>query len=184
MWLAVAFVLAGTAQSVWLYSGIAQRFARPLDGGRTFRSRRLFGDNKTWRGFVVMIPAVGIAFVLLGVVVVMADNDVRGLWPLAIWQYGLLGCWVGLGFMLAELPNSFLKRQLDVAPGQMPHPLWIRAACFVLDQVDSVMGALIALSVFVAVPWKTWLLLLVLGSTIHWIFNLVLFMLGAKKRPA
>ena len=27
---------------------------RPLDGGATIRGRRVFGDNKTWRGAIVM----------------------------------------------------------------------------------------------------------------------------------
>ena len=34
--------------------------------------------------------------------------------------YAALGAWAGLGFMLGELPNSFVKRQLDVAPGMAP----------------------------------------------------------------
>jgi hypothetical protein len=28
--------------------------ARPLDGGACLRGRRIFGDNKTWRGAAVM----------------------------------------------------------------------------------------------------------------------------------
>ena len=30
---------------------------RPIDGGLELGGRRLFGDNKTWRGVVVVVPA-------------------------------------------------------------------------------------------------------------------------------
>ena len=31
---------------------------RPIDGGRTFGGRRILGDNKTWRGALVMVTGV------------------------------------------------------------------------------------------------------------------------------
>ncbi|HUJ25422.1 MAG TPA: hypothetical protein VLW85_05355 [Myxococcales bacterium] len=37
----------------------------------------------------------------------------QGLWVIA----PVLGGYLGFGFVGGELPNSFLKRQLDVAPG-------------------------------------------------------------------
>lgn len=192
--LAMAFIVAGALQATWLYSKTARRFGKPLDGGRTFRGQRIFGDNKTWRGFVVMIPATGLAFVSMGWInrrlsttalpgTFLAET-IDGLWPIEWWQYGLLGCWAGFGFMLAELPNSFLKRQWKVQPGETPQQPWARRICFVLDQVDSVCGALLAISMFVAVPFLTWIILLLAGTLIHWLFNVVLFLVGAKKRAA
>ena len=38
---------------------------RPIDGGATFRGRRLFGDNKTWRGALMMTTGPTAASVLL-----------------------------------------------------------------------------------------------------------------------
>ena len=35
-----------------------QTLKKPIDGGRTLRGRRLLGDNKPWRGALVM--AVGV----------------------------------------------------------------------------------------------------------------------------
>lgn len=181
-YLLVAFVFAGALQAVWLYSKAGRRFNRPLDGGRRFRGQRIFGDNKTYRGFVVMVPGSGVAFLVLGLLTRQAAGS--ALWPIELWQFGLLGCWAGFGFMLAELPNSFFKRQLQVAPGQLPDQSWAKAICFVLDQVDSVFGALLAVSIFVPVPIVTWIILLVSGAVVHWIFNLLLYLAGAKKRAA
>jgi len=180
--LMVAFVFAGALQSAWLYSQTAKRFGQPIDGGRLFRGQRIFGDNKTWRGFVVMVPATGFAFLLLGLL--SHRESPASLWPIALWQYALLGCWAGFGFMIAELPNSFLKRQLNVEPGQTPKQSWAKGLCFLLDQIDSVVGALLAVALFVPVPIATWILLLVSGTVVHWLFNVVLFLTGAKKRAA
>ena len=55
--LVAAFTLAGICQTAWLALPVSQRLAIPIDGGRTVRGRRLFGANKTLRGFVVMVPA-------------------------------------------------------------------------------------------------------------------------------
>ena len=122
---------------------------------------------------------------LLGVLrLFLPANLQRGLWPLAPSAYALLGCWVGLGFMLGELPNSCLKRQLDIAPGETPVQTWAKPVCFVLDQVDSIVVALLALSIFVPTPILTSVLILILGAAIHWLFNIVLYLLGVKARPA
>jgi len=52
--------------------------------------------------------------------------------------------------MLAELPNSFVKRRLEITPGQQAKGL-LGALFRVLDQVDVVAGAWLALA-FVVTP--------------------------------
>lgn len=180
------FTLAGLAHTLWLKTAASARWAVPLDGGATFRGRRLFGGNKTFRGFLVMVPAAGVAFGLVARVVqaIRGDLTLVGLWGLSPPAYSLLGLWAGLGFMAGELPNSFLKRQLGVAPGAAPsHPL-LRPLCFLLDRIDSILGMLAALSLFVATPWRVWAGMLLVGPGIHWLFSVVLFRLRVKARPA
>ena len=115
--LLAAFTLAGFFHTAWLVMPASQRFAVPIDGGLKFRRRRLFGDNKMVRGFLVMIPATGLSFALLAVLLSNSPAGLTGLWPLSPGGYALLGLWAGIGFMAGELPNSFIKRQLDIAPG-------------------------------------------------------------------
>jgi hypothetical protein len=184
LFLLATFVLAGCAQVSWLASRWSRRFAAPLDGGATFRGRRLFGANKTWRGLVVMVPATAGSFALVAHLAGQGRPESIGLWPLSIWQYALLGGWVGLGFMLGELPNSFIKRQLDIAPGASAPGVTRAAGQFVGDRADSGIGMLCALSLVVPTPWQTWALVLLAGSAIHWSFSLVLFVLRVKPRPA
>ncbi|HET7216541.1 MAG TPA: CDP-archaeol synthase [Vicinamibacterales bacterium] len=184
LFLLATFVVAGCAQVAWLSSPWSRRFAIPIDRGRTFRGRRIFGANKTWRGLIVMVPATGAAFAAVARIAGGGDPASVGLWDLSAAQYAALGAWAGLGFMLGELPNSFVKRQLGIAPGaRAPHPaaaLWQ----FVVDRADSGIGMLTALSIAVPTPWQTWALVLLAGWAVHWSFSLVLFWLRVKPRPA
>ena len=180
--LLAAFVIAGTAQTAWFTSPYSRRFVQPLDAGLTLRGRRLFGDNKTLRGFVVMVPAAAAGFALLAM---LADDPAAlGLWPLSVPGYALAGALAGLGFMAGELPNSFVKRQLDIMPGDAPRRALSSACQFAVDRLDSGIGMLLALSLLVAVPWGTVAVVLVVGPFIHWTFSVVMFRLGLKPRPA
>ena len=118
-----------------LASPTSRRLAMPVDGGRTFRDRRLLGDNKTLRGFVVMVPATGLAFLLR--VTASRSRTVPGLWPLTPLEYGGLGVLAGAGFMAGELPNSFLKRQLGIPPGAPADRRQSRAVSF-SSSIDSI----------------------------------------------
>jgi CDP-2,3-bis-(O-geranylgeranyl)-sn-glycerol synthase len=184
VFLVLAFTLAGLAQTLWLRSPLSGRFLVPIDGGRSLGGRRIFGDNKTWRGFF-MVPAVGAVFLLFRLAAPpLTGDDLPGLWPLSPGEYGLLGCWVGFGFMAGELPNSFCKRRLDIAPGTAPaHPLG-RIVCFACDRLDSIAGAFVALAL--VVPVSAWVVayVLLIGPAIHWWFSVLLYRLGVKVRPA
>jgi hypothetical protein len=184
LFILLAFVLAGTAQTWWFKSPLSARFALPLDGGRTLRGRRLLGANKTLKGFVVMVPATAFSFLLLGLLANAFPRVGEGLWRLSPLQYTLLGASAALGFMLGELPNSFIKRQLGIAPGTAPSSTWGRWLCFAIDRLDSVIGALLVLGLLVPVSGEVWLLVLCVGPALHWLFNVALYVLGVKARPA
>lgn len=97
----------------------------------------LFGQNKTWRGLLLMplLTAFG-ALCLWPAEIALGANAVFGPHLLAA------GLVAGLGYILAELPNSLVKRQLGIAPGATP----VRARWFfiLLDQFDSGAGVAIA----------------------------------------
>jgi len=183
LFLVLAMSAAGFVHVAWLRSAASRRLAQPLDGGLTVRGRRLFGANKMLRGFVAMPLAGAAVFALLGALrEAMPMWLAAGMWPLAPAQYAALGFACGLAFMLAELPNSFVKRQLDVTPGQPPaHPA-LRAVFFVIDRLDSVLGVLVAASLLVPVQAATWLWVLLLGPCLHAVFSVILHRLGVKAR--
>lgn len=185
LFLILAFVPAGLLHSLWLNNRFSRTLAIPLDGGRMFRGRPILGENKTLRGFVVMIPAAALAFAAVAIVISLP----QGMPPATLWQltpagYAALGAWAGFGFMAGELPNSFVKRQLGILPGQAPASGLTRTICFTVDHIDSIVGMLIAVTMAVQTPWTTWLWVFILGPSIHLIFSWWLFRMGVKGRAA
>jgi hypothetical protein len=185
LFIIVAFVLAGLVHSVWLGSAWSKRLRIPMDGGAHFRGRRVFGDNKTVRGFVVMIPAAAAAFFLLLLLTsALLPSASEELWQLSPSGYAALGAWAGLGFMLGELPNSFVKRQLDVVPGQSPRGRVAALVSFAIDRLDSIIGMLLAITLVAPTPWLTWIFVLAIGPAIHFAFSALLHRIGVKERVA
>ena len=88
----------------------------------------------------------------------------------------LAGMLLGAGFVLGELPNSFLKRQLGVAPGAHGG-VWHA----VLDQVDSIIGALLLLSVVWVAPPRVWVTGFLLGTGLHMAVNGIFVLVGVKR---
>ena len=182
--LLAAFTLAGVFQSAWLAMPASQRFAVPIDGGLKFRGRRLFGDNKMVRGFLVMAPATSVTFALLAALLSSSPAGLTGLWPLSPGSYALLGLWAGIGFMAGELPNSIIKRQLGIAPGAAAQGGIARPFFFIVDRLDSITGMLLALSLVTTVPARVWIYMMLVGPAVHWCFSVALFQLGVKARAA
>src|SRR5262245_38869348 len=174
--LLAAFIPSGCLHTIWLKSSCSSRLAIPLDFGMKFRGRRLFGDNKMVRGFIVLVPAGAVSFLALSIFF-------SGPWPVSQLQYAGLGALAAFGFMLGELPNSFVKRQLDIPPGCMPMNAAARLTCFVIDRIDSILGMLVVLRLLVPVPWLTWIVVLGVGACVHASFSVAMFYLRIKTRP-
>ena len=184
VFLFLSLLVSGIGQTFWMRSKLSMHFNIAIDREKTFRNKRLFGANKTWRGIVFMVPATGVSFTLVHMAMQLGLADQLQLWPLSSFAYFTLGCWTGMGFMMIELPNSFIKRQLDIAPGAPASGNSRRKLFFLIDQVDSIAGGLLAVSVFVPVPLIAAAILLLLGMVAHYVFNLVLMHLGLRARAA
>ncbi len=128
--LLAAAAVAGGVQRLDLFP----RLARPIDGGRTWRGRRVLGDGKTWRGVVVAV-VVCIAGAAIQKHVVGARAGELSLIDYGTVNVALFGAAMGGGAMLGELPNSFVKRRLGIARGATARgPLAV--AFYVWDQID------------------------------------------------
>lgn len=183
IFLILALVPAGIAQTLWLSHPASRAFAIPIDGGHRLRGRRLLGDNKTLRGFMVVVPVAGLSFAVLGIVAARSQNLVdAGLWDLSGLQFAALGLLAGIGYMAGELPNSFAKRQLDIAPGGRAPTKGLSVVFHLADRLDSILGSLIAMSLIVNVPGLTWLCLLIFGGCINLGFSALLHISGVKPR--
>jgi CDP-2,3-bis-(O-geranylgeranyl)-sn-glycerol synthase len=150
---------------------------RPLDGGATIGGRRVFGDNKTWRGALFMVGGPALAAVALTRWPAFRDalpGDVRDAPPL------LWGGLVGLGVVVGELPNSFLKRRLGIAPGtQRRTPGGI--ALIVLDQADLVPGVWLCLAPVHVLGLATVAVAFVAVTVVHLAINVIGHSIGARS---
>ncbi len=139
LFLGSPLLLAAIGQGLCIKYSWLNRLKRPLDLGLMFRGRRVFGEHKTWRGLVI-----NVVLCTLGTMIQtwLQNNDYVPQWLLLLdyKRYGFLaGLLLGFGMTLGELPNSFVKRQLDIHPGKKGSGL-LGAAFFLFDQVDLTIG--------------------------------------------
>jgi hypothetical protein len=181
LWLALPVILAGATHVFVIRRDLWPGLARlPLDGGTTFRGRRVLGDHKTVRGAVVMAGAT-VAFAGAQAVLAACSPTVRTLafdhgthWL----PWGLL---LGTGYVVGELPNSFVKRQLDVGPGAAA-PGVLAPLFWLADQVDSLLGVLSFMAVAWVPPVAVAAMLTALTLVVHPAMALVMVALGLKRR--
>jgi hypothetical protein len=178
-YLFVPLLVASALSGLVLKHDLWRRLRRPIDHGTTWRGHRLFGDSKTWRGVVVAVIGCLIGVALQCALVAtrvdslsLLDYSGRG----AVW----VGAAMGAGAMVGELPNSFAKRQLGIAPGKTTKgPLSI--VFYVWDQVDLLIGAWPAISFWVAPDAEVVVASFALALVIHPTISLIGFAAGARK---
>ena len=153
--------LAGTAYLLLpllggaLLHGVCMKYgwlallARPMDGARRFRGQPLFGHSKTFRGPILVAVGAAAVFALQRRVLhgfeAIAAIEVVDYTSLPVW----LGALAGAVAELAELPNSFAKRQLGIGPGKTASgPLSV--LFYLWDQLDLLVGWWLVFAAFVA----------------------------------
>lgn len=184
-YLILPLVLAGISNMVWMKLPLLNAWRVPMDRGRRWRDgRRIWGDNKTWKGFVGMIGVTALwlqIFAWLDVLFPWARE--LSLIPYAQWTAWAWawGAWWGFCYVLAELPNSFIKRRLAIeagAEGQGVLGLFFK----LLDQSDSVMGCLLGMQLFYRSSLVDAGVILLLATGFHFAANLLLFAGGLKQQ--
>jgi CDP-2,3-bis-(O-geranylgeranyl)-sn-glycerol synthase len=139
-----------------------------MDFGKNFiDGRRIFGNNKTFRGFFF-----GWA---VGFFVGIMEGFVFGFDKVPV----LLSLLIPLGALLGDLTGAFVKRRLDIAPGGLLP---------VVDQIDFVVGAVVFSLPLILINWQglSWQLIVVvllITPPIHLFTNFLAYKLKLKKHP-
>lgn len=97
---------------------------------------------------------------------------------LAGWAWGAL---LAAGYLAGELPNSFIKRQLDIAPGAVGRGR-LGPVFWVIDQVDSLLGALAAIALVWRPPFALIVAAVVMTLVLHPLVAALMKTLGLKSR--
>jgi len=141
----------------------------PMDFNRKFiDGRPILGRSKTWEGFIVGT--------LCGAITGAAYSAILSnmLWII----YGLL---MGLGAMIGDSLNSFIKRRLNISPGEPFIPMdqlsFVLAAYALvkISGIDSLVGCNVGLTELAIIVYVVLVL--------HPLTNLIAYKLGLKDKP-
>ena len=179
-------IIAGIINSIFCSKVKAFDFLKkPIDGNKNFiDKKRIFGDNKTWKGLFGYIFFNTIICVLLGMLFnILKWNDLNFFYinhPNTIKYNLLIGFLIGLFYALFELPNSFLKRRLGITPGKTIKG-FKKVFFIILDQADSVFGVALVVWMFYPLGIKKYILYIVIGVVTHLIINMLLYFAHLRK---
>jgi CDP-2,3-bis-(O-geranylgeranyl)-sn-glycerol synthase len=156
-----------------LKKGLA-KLAFPVDFGRTWRGKELFGNNKTWRGLLVG-AVTGIAVAGIQAWLFLNTEFFRNntLVDYANVNFVAIGILMGAGALIGDLIKSFIKRRLGKQPGRPWFP-W--------DQLDWIAGAIIASSIVYVPPVNVVIVTAALYVGVHLCSDRIVCSMGIKKR--
>ncbi len=133
----------------------------PLDFKKKLGRKRIFGDNKTWKGTVSGISA--------GILVGILEAN------LGFPSMFIISIYLAFGAMFGDIVGSFLKRRMDVRSG---------ASTPILDQYGFFFFALLFAFSLGNLPSIYGILFLVLiTGALHLFMNIVAHRLKLKKVP-
>ncbi len=134
-----------------------------MDFGKNFvDGKRIFGNNKTFRGFFFGW-AVGIG-------VGLVEGLVFGFQSFPV----LFSLLVPLGALLGDLTGAFIKRRLGIAPGGLLP---------VVDQIDFVVGAILFSIPLGLISWELAVTVMLITPPIHLFTNFLAYKLKLKNNP-
>lgn len=178
-------IIAGILNMIWCKAPFLKSLQIPMDGGKNFADgKRISGDNKTWKGFLGYIILNILVSVIWGILCnrlhINQYNffymEHANTFPYNLW----IGFLLGLGYSLFELPNSFLKRRLNIEPGKPTEG--IKKYFFIfLDQADSVFGCCFVVCLFYKMSIGLYLFYVLLGAGTHIVINMMLYFLKLRK---
>jgi len=119
----------------------------PMDFGLSIGGKRIFGDHKTWKGFIIGVSIAVIAGYIMS----------KTYWPFnfSALQWSALA---GAGALLGDALKSFFKRRVGIKPG---HP-WIP-----FDEIDYSVGALALGSIVFFPGWLNAVLVIFISAIGH-----------------
>jgi len=136
----------------------------PVDLGKNFMGKRIFGDHKTVKGFVFGTIA--------GVLVCLSQYFVSNIFEYSFYDSILIGFLLGFGALVGDSVKSFFKRRLGVKPG---------GVLPVFDQIDFVVGSLVLSSIAVDLKLELIIVILIVSPVLPLIANITAYFLGLKK---
>ena len=178
-------IIAGIINSIFCKTKFLKVLKIPRDFGKKFiDKKRIFGDNKTWKGFV--------GYIILNIIFSILFRFIWKFFKLEHLNFFYInhantvlfniyiGFLLGLFYGLFELPNSFMKRRLDIKEGKTTKG-FKKIIFIILDQADSIFGLALVVWMFYPLGIKKYLLYVLVGALTHIIINMLLYFAHLRK---
>ncbi len=133
-------------------------------------NKKLFGENKTYRGLFFGI--------LFSIIIALLQQNLGALFHnIEMLDYSkinifLFGFWMGIGALLGDLLKSFIKRKLNIAPGK---------SFPVFDQIDWIIGTTIILAFYINLKINFILYSILVLGMLHFLINIISYKLKIRK---
>ncbi len=134
-------------------------------------SKPWFGNNKTYRGLIVIPNLTGVIALLCSIWL--------GPFKTSIIYDAFFGYGLGLAYILAELPNSYIKRRLGIAHGELSKKY--KYLQYFTDKADSIIGVLAFYFLATDTSFKIILIMFFLSIIIHIGISQFLVKLNIKR---
>lgn len=154
-----------------------KRLDMPLDLGFSLRENRILGDNKTFRGVAVMV----IASIFTSVILYFGYKNGFELYINPIFSNSpvLIGIIYSFPYILGELINSFVKRQMNIPAGQA-FSLEFNYLQTFFDLSDGIILTVIVLLVLFPTSVSEILIAGLIGILLHCLTDLLMRSLNLK----
>jgi CDP-2,3-bis-(O-geranylgeranyl)-sn-glycerol synthase len=156
------------------HAPLVRRWNQAMDGGRSWRGKRILGDHKTWRGFLAGWIG-GSMWALTQSIWYDHSAFVQGIYPEHFNPdlFLLTGVIISLGAVIGDAIGSFFKRQLDIPSGKS----W-----FPYDQLDFILGGIVCSLAVTRLSWSLYLFIIVIWLCVHLLFGLLGYI--TKLKPS
>jgi dolichol kinase len=148
----------------------------PLDLGESLGGKRIFGNNKTIRGFVVMmIMAIAVAYFLN---LELMNNLSLFIHPIFNKSPVIIGIIYSISYTVGELINSFIKRRLNIFSGQL-NKSFIKLQTF-FDLSDGIIFVALLLWLIFSISFFEILPAVLIGIFLHLVTDYLMKQLHLK----
>lgn len=178
-------IAGGILNMIFTKTAFYKKNKVPIDKHKVLGDgKRIFGDNKTWIGFVSMIVICSFTQIVSGLasnfLAINNRNDLYLCNENTILFNLIIGALFGTAYMVLELPNSFIKRRIGIDSGKTNKGL-TGVTFFVIDQVDSLFGVIFVLYIFSDISICKYFGYILLGGLTHTVVNFILLKLKVRK---
>lgn len=157
-------ILGNSLHMILVKFNLLRQLALPL-------SIDYFGKNKTWRGFVVLPILSGIIAFLGGFF--------AGPFETIFNSDFLLGFGMGIAYLLAELPNSYVKRRLGIANGEYSKKY--KLVQIIIDRADSLIAIFVYYYFVTSISFADSIVLFLWAMVISFVTSYILYSLKIKR---